>query len=60
MTETTKKTPRKAEPTPASTCMCKGDLLALVTATLMQRGSLPLNSAIETAKYIVEKSHEPA
>ena len=51
------KTPTAAK---ANDCMCRGDLIAIVTATLMQRGNLPTASALESAKFIVEKAHELA
>lgn len=62
MTETKKPAP-KAKAAPAAKAndgMNRGDLIAIVTATLMQRGNLPTASALETAKYIVEMSHESA
>lgn len=62
MTETKKPTPKaKVTTAPkASNKMDRGDLTAIVTATLMQRGNLPTASALETAKYIVEQCHESA
>lgn len=60
MTATKKETPKAkaSTATKASNCMCQADLVAQCAATLMSRGGLPVNSAIETAQYIVEQAHE--
>lgn len=61
-TAKTKATPKASKTTApkASDCMCRGDLIALVTATLMSRGSVPMAAALESAKYIAEAAHESA
>ena len=60
MTTTTKSTPKASKTTTpkASNCMCRGDLVALVAATLMSKGNLPMAAALESAKYIAEAAHE--
>ena len=57
-----KKTAAKKAPAvkPASNCMCKADLVSLVTALIVSRGNLPTAAALETAKHIVETAHESA
>jgi hypothetical protein len=63
MTATKKTTTPKAKTNTAakaSNCMCKGDLIAIVAATLMAKGGLPTASALESAKYIAEAAHELA
>lgn len=55
-----KKAPVKAAAKAASNCMCKADLVSLVTALIVSRGSMNTVAAMETAKYIVETAHESA
>jgi hypothetical protein len=62
MTTTKKATPKAKTTTTAKAneCMCRGDLIAIVAATLMAKGGLPTASALESAKYIAEAAHESA
>lgn len=62
MTTTKKATPKVSKTTTpkANACMCRGDLIAIVAATLMAKGGLPTASALESAKYIAEAAHELA
>jgi hypothetical protein len=61
MTEA-KKTTQKKTPTPkaATNAMNKADLVSIVTALILSRGSMNTPAAMETAKYIVETAHESA
>lgn len=40
--------------------MNKADLVSIVTALILSRGSMNTPAAMETAKYIVETAHESA
>lgn len=61
-TTKTKSAPKASKPAAPKTsdCMCRGDLVALVAATLMSKGNLPMAAALESAKYIAEAAHEPS
>ena len=60
MTTAKKTTATKKTTTAPSNCMCRGDLIAIVAATLMAKGGLPTASALESAKFIAEAAHESA
>lgn len=59
MTETKKAPARKPSVAGEAKGMDKRDLMAILTAVLMTKGS-NANVALETANYIVSKTHEPA
>lgn len=59
-TAKTKATPKAKAVTKPNDCMCRGDLIAIVAATLMAKGGLPTAAALESAKYIAEAAHELA